>query len=121
LRAVFDFTNSADRDQMLRAVENGGDELGLQNYSGQTPEVSTPAEQRCAARARSRSYLQALKLRLRLNGIASLTAPIPDRPKRMHRRTYQRLRERLEGFEQRVRSSRRFMSREVDYTVLVPK
>jgi hypothetical protein len=71
--------------------------------------------------AKSRSYLQALKLRLRLNGIASLTAPIPHRPKRMHRRTYQRLRKRLERFEQQVRNSRRFMSRETDYSPLVPK
>lgn len=32
--------------------------------------------------AKSRMYLQALKLRLRLNGEASLTAPIPQRPRR---------------------------------------
>jgi hypothetical protein len=71
--------------------------------------------------AKSRSYLQALKLRLRLNGVASLTAPIPDRPKRMHERTYQRLRRRLERYEREVRNSRRFMLRETDYSVLVPK
>lgn len=46
--------------------------------------------------AKSRSYLQALKLRLRLNGVASLDRPIPDRPRRMHKRTYQRLCQRLD-------------------------
>jgi hypothetical protein len=71
--------------------------------------------------AKSRSYLQALKLRLRLNGIASIVGPIPDRPRRMHRRTYQRLCRRLEKLEQKLRNSRRFMSRETDYSVLVPK
>jgi hypothetical protein len=71
--------------------------------------------------AKSRSYLQSLKLRLRLDGIASLTAPIPDRPKGMHQRTYQRLRKRLERFELQVRNSRRFMLQEADYSVLVSK
>ncbi len=71
--------------------------------------------------AKSRSYLQALKLRLRLNGIASVAQPIPDRPRRMHRRTYQRLCRRLEKLEQKLHNSRRFMSRETDYSPLVPK
>jgi hypothetical protein len=71
--------------------------------------------------AKSRSYLQALKLRLRLNGIASPTAPIPDRPKGMHRRTYDRLRKQLDGYERELRNSPRFMTRETDYSVLVPK
>jgi hypothetical protein len=70
---------------------------------------------------RSRAYLQALKLRLRLNGIASIAKPIPDRPRSMHRRTYQRLCQKLEVLEQPLRHSRRFMSRETDYSVLVPK
>jgi hypothetical protein len=71
--------------------------------------------------SKSRSYLQALKLRLRLNGIASIGEPIPDRPRRMHRRTYQRLCQRLDKLERNLRNSRRFMSRETDYSVLVPK
>jgi hypothetical protein len=70
--------------------------------------------------AKSRSYLQALKLRLRLNGVASLTAPIPNRPKGMHRTTYQRLLNRLERLEQQVRNTR-FMSRETDYSPLVAR
>jgi hypothetical protein len=69
--------------------------------------------------AKSRSYLQALKLRLRLNGIASIAEPIPERPRRMHRETYQRLCQKLEELEQPLRNSRRFMSRETDYSVLV--
>ena len=71
--------------------------------------------------ATSRRYLQALKLRLRLNGIANLREPIPERPKRMHRNTYLRLRRRLENLEQPLRQSRRFLSRETDYSPLVPK
>jgi hypothetical protein len=68
--------------------------------------------------AKSRTYLQALKLRLRLNGTASIGLPIPDRPRRMHRRTYQRLCRRLEKLE---RDLERFRLRETDYSVLVPK
>jgi hypothetical protein len=71
--------------------------------------------------AKSRIYLQALKLRLRLNGIASLTAPIPQRPRRMHERTYQRLRRRLEDLERQLGPKSRFVSRETDYAPLVPK
>jgi len=69
----------------------------------------------------SRCYLQALKLRLRLNGVASLVAPIPERPRGMHRTTYRRLCRRLEKLERNVRNNRHFMSRETDYTALVPK
>jgi hypothetical protein len=71
--------------------------------------------------AKSRRYLQALKLRLRLNGIASLAEPIPERPKRMHGRTYRRLAQRLANLEQQLRYSPRFMARETDYSILIPK
>jgi hypothetical protein len=70
--------------------------------------------------ARSRLYLQALRLRLRLNGVANLREPIPPRPRRMHRKTYQRLRSRLELIEEELCASR-FISRETDYSPLVPK
>lgn len=69
--------------------------------------------------ARSRRYLQALKLRLKLDGIASLTEPFPERPRGMHRKTYERFRRRAEALEQDLRTSR-FMRRETDYSVLVP-
>jgi hypothetical protein len=68
--------------------------------------------------AKSRSYLKALRLRLRLNGIASLAKPIPDRPKRMHQKTYDLRRRELELLE---RDLQRFRTRETDYSVLVPK
>jgi hypothetical protein len=71
--------------------------------------------------AKSRIYLQALKLRLRLNGIASLAEPIPPRPKGMHERTYQGLRRKLEGLERQLGPESRFLSRETDYALLVPK
>jgi hypothetical protein len=70
--------------------------------------------------AKSRRYLQALRLRLRLNGVASISAPFPERPRRMHKTTYFRLRRRAEMLEQDLRNSR-FMSRKTDYFVLAPK
>jgi hypothetical protein len=70
---------------------------------------------------KSRRYLQALKLRLRLNGVASLDAPFPSRPKRMHQKTYDRLRRQAEKLEADLRENWRFRYRETDYTVLVPK
>ena len=44
-----------------------------------------------ALSAQSRGHFQACKLRLRLRGIASLAAPLPERPRGMHLRTYERL------------------------------
>jgi hypothetical protein len=71
--------------------------------------------------AKSRRYLQALKLRLRLNGIASLDEPFPTRPKRMHQRTFDRLRRKAEALEADLRENTHFRYRETDYSVLVPK
>jgi hypothetical protein len=71
--------------------------------------------------ARSRCYLQALKLRLRLNGNANLREPIPERPKRMRRHTYIRLRRRLQNLEHKLCHSPRFIDRETDYGPLCPK
>jgi hypothetical protein len=71
--------------------------------------------------AKSRRYLQALKLRLRLNVIANLDEPFPDRPKRMHRKTFERLRRKGEELEADLRENPHFRFRETDYSVLVPK
>jgi hypothetical protein len=71
--------------------------------------------------AKSRRYLQALKLRLRLNGVANLREPFPKRPKRMHKSTYDRLRQLGERLEQGLRDNSRFRDRETDYSPLVPK
>jgi hypothetical protein len=67
----------------------------------------------------SRSYLQALKLRSRLNDIAKIGGPPPDRPRGMHRQTYYRLCRRLEELEKKL--GPRFLLRETDYGPLVPK
>jgi hypothetical protein len=69
---------------------------------------------------KSRRYLQALKLRLRLGGVASLAAPFPERPRRMHRRTYKRLKFYADWLERDLHGSQ-FNSRETDYSVLVSK
>jgi len=64
-----------------------------------------------------RLHFEACKIRLRLNGIASPTAPFPERPRGMHRKTYARLRRRAERLEARI--SRRVRARETDYPSLV--
>jgi hypothetical protein len=64
-----------------------------------------------------RLHFEACKLRLRLGGEASLTAPFPERPRGMHRKTYARLRHRAEQLEARI--SRRVSARATDYPSLV--
>ena len=64
-----------------------------------------------------RLHFEACKLRLRLGGEASLSAPFPGRPRGMHRKTYARLRHRAEQLEARI--SRRVRARATDYQSLV--
>ena len=66
---------------------------------------------------KGRRHFEACKLRLRLGGSASLTAPFPARPPGMHRQTYARLRHRAEKLE--LRLSARLRSKAPDYPSLV--
>lgn len=75
---------------------------------------------RYASQAKStqgRRHFEACKLRLRLGGVASLTAPFPERPRGMHRKTYARLRRRAERLEARI--SPRLTTKPTDYPSLV--
>jgi hypothetical protein len=65
----------------------------------------------------SRRHFEACKIRLRLGGIISLTAPFPERPRGMHRKTYTRLRRRAEQLESRI--SGRLRTKPADYPNLV--
>jgi hypothetical protein len=73
------------------------------------------ASQRLSANGRAQYH--ACKLRLRLNGQAQLSKPFPERPKRMHRRTYQRLRR--EGMRLEAGLPNRMRNRFPDYASLV--
>jgi hypothetical protein len=64
-----------------------------------------------------RRHFEACKLRLRLGGIASLTAPFPERPRGMHQKTYERLRRRADELEARI--SPRLREKPTDYPSLV--
>jgi hypothetical protein len=79
--------------------------------------VGNPIYASQALSAQARPHFQACKLRLQLDGHASLTAPIPDRPRGMHERTYHRLRSRLLKLEGGC--SRRIKCKPPDYPNLV--
>jgi hypothetical protein len=79
--------------------------------------VGNPIYASQALSAQARPHFQACKLRLRLGGEASPTASFPERPRRMHRRTYGRLKHRLLALEGGL--SRRVRSRQPDYPSLV--
>ena len=64
-----------------------------------------------------RLHFEACKLRLRLGGIASLTQPFPERPRGMHRKTYERLRRRVERLEARI--SGRVRGKPAEYRSLI--
>ncbi len=79
--------------------------------------VGNPIYASQALSAQARPHFQACKLRLRLGGEASPTEPFPDRPRRMHRRTYERRKHRLLMFEGGL--SQRIREKPVDYLNLV--
>jgi hypothetical protein len=67
--------------------------------------------------AQGRAHFQACKLRLQLGGQAQLTMPFPERPRNMHRRTYERLRR--QGMDLEAQLSKRMQKRFPDYASLV--
>ena len=79
--------------------------------------VGNPIYASQALSAQSRGHFKACKLRLRLGGIASLTAPLPERPRGMHRATYRRLKDRLLKLEGSI--SQRIRRKPPDYPNLV--
>jgi hypothetical protein len=79
--------------------------------------VGNPIYASQALSAQARPHFQACKLRLRLGGEASLTAPTPERPRRMHRRTYRGLKSDLLKLESSL--SPRLRGKEPDYPSLV--
>jgi hypothetical protein len=79
--------------------------------------VGNPIYASQALSSQARPHFQACKLRLQLGGEASPTARLPERPRRMHQRTYERLKHQLLTHEGGL--SRRVRSREPDYPSLV--
>ena len=79
--------------------------------------VGNPIYASQALSALARPHFQACELRLRLGGNASLTAPIPERPRRMHRRTYRGLKSCL--LKRQTSLSPRLRDKEPDYPSLV--
>jgi hypothetical protein len=68
--------------------------------------------------AQGRLHYRACKLRLLLQGEAQLSRPFPERPRNMHRRTYDRLRR--EGMNLEAGLSKKTRRRFPDYASLVP-
>jgi hypothetical protein len=67
--------------------------------------------------AGGRAHFKACKLRLLLDGEAQLHRPFPERPRHMHRRTYEELRR--EGMNLEAGLSKRMRRRFRDYRSLV--
>jgi hypothetical protein len=72
----------------------------------------------CQAKStHSRQHFEACKLRLKLGGEASPLASLPDRPRGMHRKTYNRICARIHGLESQL--PRRVRHKSADYTNLL--
>jgi hypothetical protein len=63
---------------------------------------------------KARDFRQACKIRMSLGGEPSIRGPFPERPYRMWRKTYDRLRREAEGLEGSLQGSR-FAKRPPDY------
>ena len=64
---------------------------------------------------KGRKHQQASKIRLSLGGPPTIAKPFPERPPRMWRKTYARLKERAERYERELRG-RRLEKKEADYS-----
>jgi hypothetical protein len=81
------------------------------------PCVGNPIYASQGKSTQNRRHFEACKLRLRLNGNASLAEPFPTRQRGMHRSTYARLRRRGEALEAGL--SARFKTKPPDYPNLI--
>jgi hypothetical protein len=81
------------------------------------PCVGNPIYASQGKSAQARRHFQACKLRLRLGGVASISEPFPKKPRGMHRKTYDRLRHRVEKLESGL--SHYFKTKPPDYKALV--
>jgi hypothetical protein len=79
--------------------------------------IGNPLYASQAKSAHGRRHFGICKIRLQLGGYASLTEPFPDRPRGMHRKTYQRLKARALNLEMDLPPKLR--GKTVDYPNLV--
>jgi hypothetical protein len=79
--------------------------------------IGNPLYASQAKSAHGRRHFEICKIRLQLNGHASLLEPFPDRPRRMHRKTYARMKARALELETDLPPKLR--GKTVDYRNLV--
>ena len=89
---------------------------GLGGYCCRTC-IGKPHYASQAKSAHGRRHFEICKIRLQLNGNASLLEPFPDRPRRMHRKTYERMKARALELEMDLPPKLR--GKTVDYRNLV--
>ncbi len=65
--------------------------------------------------AKGRLHQQASKIRLSLGGAPTIAQPFPERPRRMWRKTYARLKQKAQKYERELRGTR-FARRPPDYS-----
>jgi hypothetical protein len=63
-----------------------------------------------------RKYLRACRIRLSIGGAPTISRDFPERPWRMHRKNYERIRIKAKKLEEPLRINPHFRAREPDYT-----
>jgi len=63
-----------------------------------------------------RKYLRACRIRLSIGGAPKISRDFPERPWRMHRKNYERIRIKAKKLEEPLRTNPHFRAREPDYT-----